>query len=98
MPDIHKQRLAEQDLINVWLYTFETWGEAQADRYLDDLGQAIKLLSETPLICRKRSELTPAVRIYHHAHHLIIYETLQDGINIVRVLHKSMNVKSQLED
>jgi len=25
---------ARQDLIEVWLYTFENWGEAQADRYL----------------------------------------------------------------
>lgn len=98
MPQIYKQALAEQDLINVWLYTFETWGEKQADKYLDDLEQTMLLLAETPLICRERDELTPPVRIHHHSHHMIVYEAVPDGINIVRVLHESMDVEVQLED
>ncbi len=98
MPHIYKQVLAEQDLIDIWLYTLEMWGDKQADKYLDELEQVFKLLAGSPLICRERYELTPAVRIHHHAHHLIVYEALQDGINIIRVLHESMDVESQLED
>jgi toxin ParE1/3/4 len=98
MAHIYKQSLAEQDLVNVWLYTLERWGERQADKYLDDLEQAMLLLAETPLACRERDELTPAVRIHHHKHHMIVYETVQDGINVVRVLHESMDVDFQLED
>jgi toxin ParE1/3/4 len=26
---------AEADLRGIWIYTFQTWGEAQADKYLD---------------------------------------------------------------
>ncbi len=31
MPRIIKQTLVEQDLIEIWLYTFKEWGEQQAD-------------------------------------------------------------------
>ena len=97
MPRILKQSLAEQDLIEIWLYTLNEWGEYQADKYLDDLDVAIRLLAEQPLICRERTELNPPVRIHHHAHHLIVYLALEDGINVVRVLHESMDVDGHME-
>lgn len=98
MPRIYKQAQSEQDLIDIWLYTFGQWGETQADTYLDDLETALHLLSEQPLICRERTEFTPPVRIHHHAHHLIVYLVEDDGINIVRVLHESMDIDAQLSD
>ena len=58
---------------------------------------AIQLLPEQPLICRERTELNPPVRIHHHAHHLITYLSLEDGISIIRVLHENMDVDDHLE-
>ena len=52
MPRIIKQALAEQDLVGIWLYTFNEWGEQQADQYLDDLNAAITLLADQPLASR----------------------------------------------
>ena len=98
MPHIYKQPLAEEDLINIWLYTFEIWGEKQADKYLDELEETIKLLSETPLVCRERKEFTPPVRIHPYERHLIVYDALPDGVNIIRVLHESMDVEPQLDE
>ena len=97
MPRIVKQALVDQDLVDIWLYTFDEWGEKQADKYLDDLDTAIKLLAEQPLISRKRTELDPPVRIHHHGHHLVVYLALGDGISVVRVLHESMDVDSHLK-
>ncbi len=34
MTAIQKTREVEQDLIEIWLYTAEKWGDAQADKYL----------------------------------------------------------------
>ena len=42
MPRIIKQVQAEQDLLDIWLYTFNAWGERQTDKYLDELDQAIQ--------------------------------------------------------
>ena len=70
MPRIIKQAQAEQDLLDIWLYTFSEWGEKQADVYLDNLSEALALLADQPLICRERLEFTPPVRVHRHAHHL----------------------------
>ena len=40
-PKIRKHALAESDLIGIWQYTFEQWGAALADRYLDELDDGI---------------------------------------------------------
>ena len=88
--------LAEQDLNNIWLYSFHNWGEVQADRYFDQLSKAIELLGKTPLMCRERQEFTPPVRIHHHASHLIIYVEFESGIEVIRLLHESMDIDIQL--
>ena len=97
MPRVFKQVSAEQDLIEIWLYTFSEWGAKQADKYIDDLAGAFNLLAAQPHQCRERGEFSPPVRIHHHGHHLIVYLAVADGVNIVRVLHESMDVDSRLE-
>ena len=97
MSRVLTQAQAEQDLLEIWLYTFNEWGQQQADVYLDDLSAAMALLAEQPLACRERLEFNPPVRIHHHAHHLLVYLVHDDGINVVRVLHEGMELDSHLE-
>lgn len=96
MQKIYKFFAAKQDLIDIWVYTFDEWGEFQADKYLNDLDAIFILLAEQPLICRERTEISPPVRIHHHAYHLIVYTIADDGINIVRVLHEKMDLELNL--
>ena len=91
-----KQALAERDLIDIWLYTYGEWGEAQADRYLDELDAAIHLIAEQPTLYRERPEFTHPIRIYHQSHHLIVYQVFSDHIVVVRVLHENMDIESRL--
>jgi len=97
MPRIVKQAQAEQDLLDIWLFTFNNWGEERADNYLDSLASTLEMLNTQPLVCRERTEFSPPVRIHHHAHHLIVYLLIEDGINIIRVLHEKMDINTQLE-
>lgn len=93
---------AERDLERIWRYTAATWGLDQASRYLDDLLGTFQILADTPLISPIRQEFAPPVRIHHHAHHLVVYllspEGSDAGIDIVRVLHESMDTENQLGD
>lgn len=98
MPLILKRAQAERDLLDIWVHTFGEWGELQADQYLEDLGQAMQLLAEQPLMCRERVEFSPSVRIHRHAHHLIVYLAVSGGINVIRVLHQSMDVSGHLDE
>ena len=93
--------LVISDLEAIWRYTEEEWGITQAEFYLDQMDDAFGLLAEQPKLSRIRNEFRPPVRIYHHAHHLIVYDTHLDGIRpdgiiIIRVLHESMDVASRL--
>jgi toxin ParE1/3/4 len=92
MAIIRKQALAERDLKAIWHYTFHMWGDKQADVYLDELGKAFELLAEQPYLGRERREFVPVVRTFSHAHHLIVYQVIKNGIQIIRVLHKGMDV------
>jgi len=40
--EVHKRALAEQDLIDVWRYSYERWGAAHADAYLDQFDVALE--------------------------------------------------------
>ncbi|WP_447971194.1 type II toxin-antitoxin system RelE/ParE family toxin [Nitrospira sp. M1] len=51
MIEIRKTALAKSDLEDIWLYSFQEWGEPQADTYHDHLTQVIEqLLSGSPQI------------------------------------------------
>ncbi|MEO0650926.1 MAG: type II toxin-antitoxin system RelE/ParE family toxin [Planctomycetota bacterium] len=43
-----KDRAAEADLIEIWLYTRQEWGSRQADVYIDQLEGAVQSLAESP--------------------------------------------------
>ena len=87
---------AETDLAAIWLYTVEEWGLRQADDYIDQLADAFQLVADQPLICHERTEFSPPVRIFHQAHHLIVYRIEVDTIWVIRVLHESMDVDARL--
>ena len=88
---------AENDLESIWRYTAKNWGIEQAHSYLDGLVAIFKLLSENPLMCRERNKFTPPVHIHHHASHLIVFILSVTGIDIVRILHETMDVDTQLD-
>ncbi len=89
---VDKLPLAEEDLIDIWAYGYDTWGETQADKYADSLEDMIKSIASSPKKHRLRTEFRPSVRICPHISHIIIYKIKEDSIVIIRVLHKSMDV------
>jgi toxin ParE1/3/4 len=48
-------RQAEQDLIEIYIASVETFGPIQAERYQDLLEQAFDLIAEFQLVARERS-------------------------------------------
>ncbi len=87
---------ADYDLINMYVDSFKKFGEEQAEKYFLEIESCFELLSETPLICRERTEFIPPVRVHHHGRHLIIYVVRENFILIVRVLHDRMDFPKHL--
>jgi toxin ParE1/3/4 len=57
-------RQAEQDLIEIYIASVDTFGPIQAEHYQDLLEQAFDLIAEFPLVARERSEMNPPARVH----------------------------------
>jgi toxin ParE1/3/4 len=87
---------AEADLDGILDYTWTRYGADQAERYYLELRETMARLADAPLIARERHDLEPPVHIHPHGRHLIVYQARERHILIVRVLHQSMDIESQL--
>ena len=86
-----KDRAAEADLIGIWVYSFETWGEAQAGRYLDALEHSIGKLVKDPESGDPRDALREGYWSKRLEHHVVFYTFTDDEVRIRRVLHEVMD-------
>jgi toxin ParE1/3/4 len=83
-------------LINIWLYSFDKWGEVQASRYLKALDVQMTKLLTHPLLGRSRDSLRLGYRSIQIERHLVFYRVSEVEIEIVRVLHVSMEAELHL--
>ncbi len=90
------QPAAYRDMEAIWSYTADRWGANQADHYIDGLDETFELLACQPGLGKLASEFSPAIRIHRHARHLVIYRQTDEDILVIRVLHDSMDINSQL--
>lgn len=77
---------AEKDLEDIWLCSYETWSEHQANRYIEILEDTFVRLSYMPEQARELLDFDPPVRIFPSAKHIIIYRIAGRAIVIIRVL------------
>lgn len=89
---------AERDLRDIWDYTVETWGQVQAERYLNKLEARFLDLAKHPKKGRARDDLVPDYRSYQEGKHVIFFKQIEVGIAIARILHERMDVFVRLEE
>jgi toxin ParE1/3/4 len=94
--EIRKTPAAEQDLIDIWLYTAKEWGAGQADLYLDALDAALARLRDHPWIGADAAEIRAGYRRHGAGQHRIYYRVGEEAIEIVRILHVSRDATAQL--
>ena len=87
---IRFSRSAQADLLRIGAYTLETWGAAQAERYLNDLEQCAKLLAANPSLGRACDWIRPGLRRFEKGRHVMFYRQGEDGVLVSRILHQSM--------
>lgn len=92
MRKILRSPLALKDAQKIWLHSYETWGETQANHYLIGLDATIKKLAESPEYGLNIHQLRPGYYRYKYESHLIIYRYTQTQLEVVRILHKRMDI------
>ncbi|NOV30189.1 type II toxin-antitoxin system RelE/ParE family toxin [Methylomonas sp. ZR1] len=86
MGSVQRTAQSEEDLIEIWLYIAQD-NPLAADRVLDDMEQRFIMLADNPQMGRYRPDIAPELRYFISGKYLILYRTLTDGVQIVRVIH-----------
>ena len=92
-----KDRAAESDLVGIWRYSYSQWGEAQADRYLNLLAQAILSIAKAPTKGAQRDEIRAGYWSVRIERHVVFYTITEREVRIRRVLHVAMDPDAHLE-
>jgi toxin ParE1/3/4 len=88
---------AEEDLSDIGAYTEEQWGKRQCQKYIAQLINGINRLAKSPTLGRQRHELPQAPFSHHEGRHVIFYRLLDENIEVIRVLHDSMDFQRHLQ-
>lgn len=95
MPQVTRRPLAETDILEIWDYIAND-SLAAADRWVDRLDGQFRVLATQPMMGRARDELAPGVRSFPFGRYVAFYMPLDDGIDVVRVLHGARDIDAVL--
>ncbi len=87
---------ARADLDAIWDHTVKHWGIEQAEAYLLSLGETMKLLANQPGLGRNIDDIWEGYFKFTAASHIFIYRFQPTAIEIIRILHKSMDMERNL--
>ncbi len=94
--DYQLSRLANQDLENIWKYSFENWSKKQADRYVKQIISQIKKVCSNPEVGKQISRIKPHHRIIKINSHLIVYKVEDEILKVDRIVHLRMDIQNRI--
>lgn len=88
---------AVEDLSDIWNYTLQEWSETQADQYYHELISACNLLAKRPKLGQNSDLIRMELFRYHVGRHFIFFHKVsKSDIEIIRILHDSMDFRKHL--
>jgi len=89
---------AVDDINDIWNHPYDQWTEKQADKYYEELVRKCDMLAKNPEVGREYFKLHIGLRGFKVNKHIIFYRQIgQDLIEIERILHERMDLKSRLQ-
>ena len=92
---------AQVDRREITTHTVERFGLPQARRLRVQMEAVLNILAESPLIGRLNPELDPPGRAFRYAVvmrlFILVYEPLEDGIRVVRIVHGARDLAAELD-
>jgi len=95
MPKFKVSQKAEDDLIEIGIFTKNKWGINQRDRYLDDIDKRFRWLADNPDYSSSKNISHVVLGCFSLLvnEHVIIYKKFSYGVRIIRVLNQTMDFK-----
>ena len=99
MSKFHLTNKVIEDLSEIWEYTYDAWSEKQADEFYSYLLNSFQEIIEYPKVGKKYNELESNLLGYLANRHIIFYKTIsKTEIEVIRILHSSMDLKSRIAE
>ena len=90
-------KAADADLRKIAEYTLQHWGIKQRDAYIKEMFGAFSQLSKAPEMAVKMDSVREGYRKFSQGSHVIFFREVEScNIEIIRVLHKRMDVDAHL--
>jgi len=90
---------AKADLKSIARFTEKRWGREQRCIYIKQFDDTFHVLSDTPEIGRNCNYIKENYQKFPQGSHIIFYRvTSPKKIQIIRILHKNMDVLSKFSD
>ena len=93
MAKVLRKPQAEADLIEIWTYIAQD-SLTRADKLLDEIDEKSQMLAQSPFIGKTRDELGPTIRSFPIGNYVLFYQPIEDGIEIIRVLHGARDIEA----
>jgi toxin ParE1/3/4 len=99
MAKVILRQQAIDDLNSIWEYTFEKWSETQADKYYAMLKLSCLEIGKNPEIGKEYYDISKNLLGLNSGRHIIFYQFIdQYEIEVIRILHESMDLKIRLNE
>lgn len=98
MAKVVNSSLARKDFSEIFQYIAGETSVEQAQKFLRLLDGKCQLLAKFPEMGRARHEFLINLRSFPVKNYLIFYLPIDDGIEILRVLHATRDIKQVFED
>lgn len=86
MPRVQRTAQADEDLIELWVYVAQD-NEFAADHLWAEFDRKFALLAGQPRLGAARPDIAPELRHFPVGRYLILYREIDDGIEVVRIVH-----------
>ena len=90
---LRKTSRTEEDLLDIFDYTSQKWGDAQAEKYMRKIDDCLTNISSDKAILRPFSDRVRYIRCEHH----YIYLLMEKQPVVIAILHESMDLMAQLK-
>ena len=88
---------AKADLHSIAIFTTDSWGVKQRNLYIKQLDDAFHMLAKLPELGKSCDDIMPGYRKFPQGSHIVFYKDGSSSkIEVIRILHKSMDVDTQI--
>ena len=96
MAELILSRLADQDLGDIYIYSFQQFGAQQAECYTRDIHNRFDLLADFPRMGLPARVGEISCLKFPTGSHVIYYKRTERGIFIARILHATQDPDRQI--